>query len=159
MYRPIASCRKRKLEIHTEQYILAAPCQQPSPIAPSPLTLNDTSNPGGSPSYYERRGSITSSGTESTSSSEGSPVMTHFSSPRVSLPSPQQSYDKMFASTSCYSTLLYPSPPQLPVTSFDPTAKLPPIRNLFSFKKQKTTEEDAVLAMMQLSQDSPQRFF
>lgn len=132
-------------------------------MASSPLTFNDTSNPGGSPSYYERRGSITSSGTESTSSSEDSPVMTHYSSPRVSLPSPQQqSYDKLFASPSCYS--LYPSPPPSHATSFNPTVKLPPIRNLFSFndnnKRYKTTtEEDAVLAMMQLSQDSPQRFF
>ncbi|GAA5796598.1 hypothetical protein HPULCUR_001971 [Helicostylum pulchrum] len=144
---PIA-CRKRKLEIQTEPYLLAP--RQTSPIAP-PLTFNDTLNPGGS--YYERRSSVTSSSTES--GSEGSPVTAHFSSPRISLPSltsPQQSYDKLFPAFSCYSSLP-------PPTTYDPTVKLPPIRHLFTPKRQKTTtEEDAVLAMMQLSQNS-QRLF
>lgn len=144
-YSPIA-CRKRKLEIQTEPFLLAP--RQTSPVTPSPLTFNDTLNPGGS--YYERRSSITSSGTES--GSEGSPVTAHFSSPCISLPSlssPQQSYDKLFPAFSYLSTL--------PPTTFDPTVKLPPIRHLFAPKRQKT-EEDAVLAMMQLSQNS-QRLF
>lgn len=164
-YRPIAAAsRKRKLEIQTKQYTPSIPpphcVEEISPINPSPA-FPESSNPG---DYYERRGSITSSGTES-SSAEESPVMAHFSSPRASLnfmsPPPQHhSYDKMFLVSTGYPSLLY-SPPQLSVSSFDPTVKLPPLRNLVSFKKQKTsTEEDAVLAMMQLSsQNIPQRLF
>lgn len=134
--------------------------EEASPISPS-SAFPDSSNPGG---YFERRGSLTSSGTES-SSAEESPVMAHFPSPRASLnsmsPPPQHhSYDKLFPVSTGYSSLLY-SPPQLPVSSFDPTVRLPPLRNLASFKKQKTSiEEDAVLAMMQLSsQNIPQRLF
>lgn len=164
-----AASRKRKIEIQTtERYIAAAPApahlqeEACSPISTPPAFVETSiSNPGG---YYERRCSLTSSGTES-SCAEESPVMTHFSSPRASLnsmsPPPQQhSYDKMFPVSTGYSSLLY-SPTQLPVSSFDPTVKLPPIRNLVSFKKQKTsTEHDAILAMMQLSsQPSPQNYF
>lgn len=160
-----AASRKRKLEIETQQYMPSIPppphrTEEASPISPSPA-FPDSSNPGG---YFERRGSLTSSGTES-SSAEESPVMAHFPSPRASLnsmsPPPQHhSYDKMFPVSTGYSSLLY-SPPQLPVSSFDPTVRLPPLRNLASFKKQKTSiEEDAVLAMMQLSsQNIPQRLF
>ncbi|GAN01677.1 VosA [Mucor ambiguus] len=173
-----AMSRKRKLEIQTEQYILCAPsptstslpaaCYNASPnqtMAQSP-PLPATNVPG---SYYERRASITSSGTESCSSDE-SPIATHFSSPRVSLPPlspPQQSYDKFFPiATSNYIPLSYHSSPsspplhahhQMPVHAkldFDASVKLPPIRNFISsLKRQRTTstEQDAVVAMMQLS--------
>jgi hypothetical protein len=176
-----SSSRKKKLEIQTapppatEKYvsaILPPPTQQEfSTIAPAgihqsyqqtsptvappttpPALIETRANYNGGSCYYERRASITSSSTEC--SNETSPVMTHFSSssPRVvSLPplSPsQQSYDVLFGTT-------YRSPTTSLITTanFDPTVKLPPIRNFGSFKRQKTTttEEDAILAMMQLS--------
>lgn len=180
-----AVSRKRKLEIQTEQYILCAPpasvSSYPTTTATAPVisyNTNSNYNMAQSPplpatsvpgSYYERRASITSSGTESCSS-EGSPIATHFPSPRVSLPPlspPQQSYDKFFpTATSNYIPLSYNSSPSspplhvhhhLPVNQkpdFDPSVKLPPIRNFISsLKRQKTTrtEQDAVVAMMQLS--------
>ncbi|CAO0791005.1 unnamed protein product [Mucor circinelloides] len=173
-----ALSRKRKLEIQTEQYILCAP--SPASTAPPTNSYNACSNhimaqspplpvtsvPG---SYYERRASITSSGTESCSSDE-SPIATHFASPRVSLPPlspPQQSYDKLFlTSISNYIPLTHHSSPsspplrvhhQMPVhlkPDFDASVKLPPIRNFIpSLKRQRTTstEQDAAVAMMQLS--------
>lgn len=170
--------RKRKLEIQTEQYIVCAPSPvstslpvasyntSPNQVVAQSPSLPATSVPG---SYYERRASITSSGTESCSSDE-SPIATHFSSPRVSLPPlspPQQSYDKFFpTATSNYIPLSYHSSPssppfhahhQMPVHTkpdFDASVKLPPIRNFISsLKRQRTTstEQDAVVAMMQLS--------
>lgn len=174
-----AVSRKRKLEIQTEQYILCAPSPGPNTSLPTASysasssqimaqspSLPATNVPG---SYYERRASITSSGTESCSSDE-SPIATHFSSPRVSLPPlspPQQSYDKFFPiATSNYIPLSYhpspSSPPlhvyhQMPVHAkpdFDASVKLPPIRSFISsLKRQRTTstEQDAVVAMMQLS--------
>ncbi|KAK4518003.1 uncharacterized protein ATC70_001352 [Mucor velutinosus] len=173
-----AVSRKRKLGIQTEQYILCAPSPasaslhvtshnaNPNQLMAQSPPLPATSIPG---SYYERRTSITSSGTESCSSDE-SPIATHFSSPRVSLPPlspPQQSYDKFFpTAASNYIPLSYHSSPsspplhvhyQMPVHAkpdFDASVKLPPIRNFnSSLTRQRTTstEQDAVVAMMQLS--------
>lgn len=173
---PAQASRKRKLEIPTEQCILHVPpttvfnsshnTNSGRIIAQSPPLVAATSVPG---SYYERRASVTSSGTESCSSDE-SPITTHFSSPRASLPSlspPQQCYDKFFPSvtSNChaisYSAFPCSPPPYVhhPLSihqksDFDLSVKLPPIRSLIpSSKRQRTsrTEQDAAVAMMQLS--------
>ncbi|KAL9540633.1 hypothetical protein MBANPS3_009568 [Mucor bainieri] len=173
-----AVSRKRKLEIQTEQYILCAPSPATTSLPAASYNTSHNQIMAQSPpppvtnvpgSYCERRASITSSGTESCSSDE-SPMATHFPSPRVSLPPlspPQQSYDKFFPiATSNYIPLSYHSSPsspplhvhhQMPAHAkpdFDASVKLPPIRNFISsLKRQRTTstEQDAVVAMMQLS--------
>ncbi|KAG1396601.1 hypothetical protein G6F60_009525 [Rhizopus arrhizus] len=95
-----------------------------------------------SPSIHERRNSVTSHDTQS--SAEQSPIMIHPPLPyfRVTLPPPSSAFDKN-DSVSFYPSLFD-----------DSTLRLPPIWNLS--KRVKTThEQDAVVAMMQLSQPHP----
>lgn len=145
--------RKRKLEIQTESTVLRT--------APQPIKAYNTTSPmmthpsAATTIYYtERRASITSSGTESSSEGHGSPIIAPFGSPGgLSLPPlspPQQSYDKLFGVSYCTYSM---SPSSPPLQAVDPSLKLPPIRHVLH-KRQKlarSEEEDAVLAMMQLS--------
>jgi hypothetical protein len=140
--------RKRKLEIQTEPSLLRT--------ARQPIQAYNTTSPMMS-HHTERRASITSSGTESSSEGNSSPITAPFGSPRgLSLPPlspPQQSYDKLFGASYCmYSSMSPTSSP--PSHILDPSVKLPPIRHVLHQKRQKlarSEEEDAVLAMMQLS--------
>jgi hypothetical protein len=145
--------RKRKLEIQTEPSLLRT---APQPIQAYNTTSPMMTHPPTSAYYTERRASITSSGTESSCEGNSSPITAPFGSPRgLSLPPlspPQQSYDKLFGASYCmYPVSISPSSP--PLHAIDPSVKLPPIRHVLH-KRQKLTrseEEDAVLAMMQLS--------
>ncbi|CEP07033.1 hypothetical protein [Parasitella parasitica] len=162
--------RKRKLEIQTDQQALLASSSvscHSAFVSPVTSTITKVTHfTAQSPSFpvtnvpgslCERRASVTSSGTESCSSDE-SPITTHFSS---------QSYDIFFPTASSnYIPLSYHSSPSSPLhhvhhyltiqqkPDFDSSVRLPPIRNIISsLKRQKTTktEQEAVVAMMQLS--------
>ncbi|KAI8974450.1 velvet factor-domain-containing protein [Pilobolus umbonatus] len=108
---------------------------------------------------HRRRGSITSSGTDSCSS-EPSPEIGHYS--RVLLSPPQQYYDKITSPLSINNITNhlslplsppYHNPPYSTGNHFDLSVKLPPLRTLLDGCKPNSAKEDvAVVAMMQLSQ-------